>query len=174
MVRAAEAMRWALVTGWGELGGRVYDAWCEFNSRHFGGKLRPLPIFLTTASPYGKMLGWTCCAGPVTHMALLAPRIGTRLVADLNVLLHEMCHQWLHEQGLYPSHDGQPWRELIMRLHHEITGERIWAGPPTVAKDKDRRSVRVNAPDPESGRPSITQGEIARWPYSCGIDLGRL
>jgi hypothetical protein len=36
-----------------DLGGRVADAWEEFNRLYFAGKLRPLPVFLTQVSPYG-------------------------------------------------------------------------------------------------------------------------
>ena len=172
------AMRRALVVGWGELGARVADTWVEFNRLYFGGRLRPLPIFLTPTTPYGKMAGWTCCGGPVTHIALAAPREGKCLVANRGTLLHEMVHQHLHESGRYTSHDGEPWRQEIMRLTKLVTGKEIWAGKYTVAKERmedgSRKSVRLNQPHPESGAPSLGQEAIARWPNSIGVLLEKL
>jgi hypothetical protein len=170
-------MRHALEVGWGDVGGRVADCWAEYNRLYFGGRLRPLPIFLTPSAPYGKRIGWTCCGGAVTHIALCAPRHGTVLVADRCTLLHEMIHQCLHEGGEFPCPDGPhsgPWCREIMRLHRQITGKEIWAGRYTVQKGKDRRSVRGNLPHPDTGRPSIPQAEIARWPHDSGIKLGPL
>jgi hypothetical protein len=88
-----------------------------------------------------------------------------------------MIHQLLHESGEYTKHEGAPWCREIMRLHKQITGTDIWAGPYTVRKVKDgdrRRSVRVNLPEPGTGRPSIGQKEIARWPHGSGINLGAI
>jgi hypothetical protein len=169
----AREMRRALVVGWGRLGARVADCWLGFNRAYFGGRLRPLPIFLTPVSPYGHWVGLTCC-GVVTHIALTAPKQGDLLVAKRGTLLHEMIHQLLFETNEETGHDGEPWRREIMRLHKEITGKEIWAGAYTVFKGKDRKSVRGNKPHPETGAPSLTQGAIARWPHSVGIDLGAL
>src|SRR5262245_53145484 len=84
-----DEMRRALVVGWGEKGARVAECWLEFNTRYFEGRLLPLPIFLTPATPYGKRLAWTCCAREVTHIALAAPGQGQVLIACRSVLLHE-------------------------------------------------------------------------------------
>jgi hypothetical protein len=171
-------MRRALVVGWGELGGRVADCWADYNGRYWGGRLLPLPIFLTPATPYGSRFGWTCCDPQVTHIALACPHKGDVLVATRSTLLHEMTHQGLSEAGLRPDHQGQGWRDEVMRLHRLLTGQEVWAGAYVVAKEKvaggGRQSVRLNRPDPATGRPSLTQGEIARWPRSLGIDLGAL
>ena len=167
-------MRRALVAGWGRLGGRVADYWDEYNRAYFGGRLRPLPIFLTPVSPYGHWVGRTCVSREVTHIALTAPKSGEFLVANRGVLLHEMLHQYLFEWGVCPHHAGGPWRWEIMRLHRQITGREIWAGEYTVVKDKGRKSVRVNRPHPRTGEPSLVQMQIARWPYGTGIDLGPL
>jgi hypothetical protein len=160
----------------------VADCWADYNERYWGGRLRPLPVFLTPATPYGKRLGWTCCEPQVTHIALAypltCPAEGQVLVADRSTLLHEMTHQGLSEAGLCPEHKGQPWRDEVMRLHRLLTGQDIWAGAPTVVKEKDgdgaRRSVRLNRPQPVTGQPSLSQADIARWPGSVGIDLGAL
>jgi hypothetical protein len=128
--------------------------------------------------PYGTKVGWTCCLREVTHIALARPREGTLLVADRGVLLHEMLHQFLHEQGEDVRHAGEPWRREIMRLTLAITGQDIWAGASTVrkvkGKDGTRRSVRGNRPHPETEAPSLSQRAIARWPHSIGLDLGTL
>ena len=171
-------MRRALVAGWGRLGGRVADYWDEYNRAYFGGRLRPLPIFLTPATPFGRRIGWTCCGGAITHIALAAPTRGTVLVADRCTLLHEMVHQHLHEKGEDFKHAGEPWRREIMRLHLALTGREIWAGKSSVGKkiteDGDRVSVRANVPHPETGEASLSQAAIARWPYGARIDLGPL
>jgi hypothetical protein len=170
-------MQRTLFVGWGDQGLRVAQYWLDYNQLYFAGQLQPLPMFLTPCTPYGHMLGWTCCCQTITHIALCAPREGTVLVADRNSLLHEMIHQHLHEQGLYFKHDGAPWRQEIMRLHRQITGKNIWAGKYTVGKKKvgdGFMSVRMNRPDPESGQASISQKKISCWPYSLGINLGAL
>jgi hypothetical protein len=173
-----EEMRRALVVGWGELGERVAQCWRDFNRLYFADELLPLPIFLTATMPYGRMIGWTCCADAVTHIALASPNDGTILVADRGVLLHEMIHQFLHERGERFGHQGEPWRREIMRLHLQITGKTIWAGAYTVGKrpglDGIRRSARFNRPDPATGRESIGQMQIASWPGSLKIRLGSL
>jgi hypothetical protein len=173
-----EEMRRALAAGWGELGERVADCWLDYNRRYFGGQLRPLPIFLTPTSPYGHWVGLTCISAAVTNIALTCPREGEVLVADRGVLLHEMTHQGLFERGISHKHKDQSWCDEIMRLHRLLTGQEIWAGAYTVAKkrtaDGGRSSVRCNRPHPQTGAPSLAQGDIARWPHSVGIDLGRL
>jgi hypothetical protein len=170
-------MRRTLEVGWGQLGLCVADCWVEFNRLYFGGRLLPLPIFLTPVLPYGRCVGQTECCGVVTHIALAAPRQGRFLVADKDTLLHEMLHQFLHEAGENPKHEGMPWCREIMRLTKQITGKDIWAGAYTIRKVRDgqaRRSVRINLPEPGTGRPSIGQRQIARWPDSLGIKLGTL
>jgi hypothetical protein len=82
-----------------------------------------------------------------------------------------MIHAWLNQRGESPKHANQPWRSEIMRLHHEITGRHIVVGRSRVTKvrqaDGPRKSVRV-----QDG--NLAQAVIARWPHSCGIDLGAL
>jgi hypothetical protein len=171
-------MRKALAVGWGYVGERVASAWLEYNRRYFAGELEPLPIFLTPATPYGRMVGWCSCAGGERAIALAAPRRGTKLVADRGTLLHEMVHQLLFERGECTRHAGEPWCRELMRLHKQITGEEVWAGKYTVRKVRTagggRGSVRGNLPHPDTGAPSLIQAQIARWPHSVGIRLGAL
>jgi hypothetical protein len=63
-------MRRALEVGWGDLGARVAEHWLRFNREYFAGRLKPLPVFLTPATPYGQRLGWCCSTPEVTHIAL--------------------------------------------------------------------------------------------------------
>ena len=176
-------MRRFLEIGWGDLGLRVASVWADYNERYFAGRLEPIPILLVSTSPYGHWLGCTYCAHwkKRAHLIQLTwPSAGRVLVADQGVLLHEMIHQHLAERGVTPKHEAQPWCDEIMRVHEAVTGKRIWATPEIVrklAKDKDtgkRKSQRIQAPDPVTGRPSLDRLEIATWPQSVGLQLGRL
>ena len=75
-------------------------------------------------------------------------------------------------------HAHQPWRDEIMRLHLQITGQPIFAGRQKVIKirgqDGKRKSVRVQDERGADGLQPIGQMEIGRWPHDSGIDLGRL
>jgi hypothetical protein len=151
--------------GWGDLGERAVDVWLDYNNRYFGGRLNALPLHFVPTTPYGNLIGWTCCQGAVTHIALCEPREGKHLIADRRTLLHEMIHQGLHESGRNIRHKGQPWRDEIMRLHLLITGQPLWAAARIVGKDEKRKSVARLRPHPETGQLSITQQQIARWPH---------
>jgi hypothetical protein len=110
-------------------------------------------------------------------ITLNVPKLNKHLLADNGVLLHEMCHQCLFERGDDPAHTSPGWRNEIMRLHHQITGATIWAGRSTTARRKMgglSKVVRINKPNADTGQLSLRQGEIARWPNSCGISLGEL
>jgi hypothetical protein len=85
-----------------------------------------------------------------------------------------MIHQYLNQCGEDASHKSDGWRREIMRLHKAITGKELWAGPSKLVR-VDKKVIRINAPQPETGRKSLTQGEIARWPHSVkGVKLGKL
>lgn len=173
-----DEMKRALIKGWGDVGAHTADCWLRFNAQHFEGKLKPLPIFFTPVAPYGKAYAWTCCGGEhLTHIALCRPRLGGKLVADKNTLLHEMIHQHLNESGDDPRHETPGWRAEIMRLHYELTGEKIFAGRSLVKKqlvDGSRKSVRRQETDPTGALRSLSQVEIASWPSSLDIRLGSL
>jgi hypothetical protein len=161
-----------LIIGWGELGRSVARYWKKYNEQYFEDRLQPLPMFLTPVTPYGRFVGWTCTMQDITHICLCAPSIGTILVADKGVLLHEMVHQFLHDNGEYSKHNGEPWRREIMRLNKLLTKKEIWAGASTVIRVKGK-SKRINKPHPATGIASLRQGQIARWPHSVGIKLGK-
>jgi len=167
-----DEMHRCLVKGWGALGSRVAHTWDEFNVTYFGGELRPIPIFLVPCAPFGHWVGITCCLDEVTHIALCRPRNGKSLVADRGVLLHEMIHQSCHQRGVNSKHAGQPWRDTIMRLHKQITGQPLVLVQQKIVKvrqpDGTRKSVRSS---PEG---AVTQGAIARWPHSFGLRFEQL
>jgi len=101
-----------------------------------------VPIALTFTSPYGSWVGLTHCRDRRDHLIeLTAPAKGVALVAGRSTLLHEMVHQCLAERGEPTNHDSESWCREIMRLHQQITGERLWATPERVGKDANRRSV---------------------------------
>lgn len=176
-------MRRFLEIGWGGLGLRVASTWADYNERYFNGKLEPIPILLVSTSPYGHWLGCTYCAHlrRRAHLIQLTwPTQGKVLIADKGVLLHEMIHQGLAENGQSPKHEAEPWCGEIMRIHEAITGRRIWATPDRVVKlpmDKTtgkRKSARIQDDDPVTGAPSLGRMEIATWPHSVGLRLGTL
>jgi hypothetical protein len=165
-----DQMQTFLETGWGPVGLRVAKHWAEFNDRFFGGQIEPTPIVITQTSPHGHWSGLTCGSGSQKRANLIylaLPSQGCQLTADRGVLLHEMLHAFLMQQGLDPHHDGQPWRNGITRLS-QIAGRTIVAMPVKVGKTKDRKSIRIVA------KGSLTQKEISQWPHSAGIDFGRL
>lgn len=165
-------MKLAAGEAWGAFGVGVVDLWAEFNAAYFDNALRPIPIVLTQAQPFGRALAF-CSWGNGRTITLNVPKDHSSLVADANTLLHEMIHQCLFERGEYPSHDGQPWRREIMRLTNQITGAEIWAGPSKTMRENGR-VVRRNAAHPETGMPSLRQMQIACWPHGLGINLGPL
>jgi hypothetical protein len=175
-------MKKFLSIGWGELGASVADSWLSLNKLHFSNRLEPLPIILVSTSPYGRWVGCTYCdaAKRRAHLIQLAmPRQTKALVADRGVLLHEMIHQHLAEQGKSPKHEHKPWCEEIMRLHRAITGNRIYAAPEVVTKTREveprtqkPKSIRVPRRHPVTGSPSIDRMTIATWPHSLALDLG--
>lgn len=175
-------MRLFLKTGWADIGARTADKWLGFNQTYFGGVLLPVPMFFTNTTPFGRRVAHCCGNEECRHIALNMPKTTGHgyyeLVADANTLLHEMIHQHCQQRGLPAAHSKQPWRDEIMRLHFQITGERIFAGGQRVIKERledgRRRSVRVLDNRQAGGLVPIAQAEIARWPHDSGIDLGKL
>jgi hypothetical protein len=170
-----EDMRRFAGVAWGQLGCNIVDKWCEYNQTYFGNELRPIPLVLTQTQPYGHKIGSCSGAGNIARIIQLnVPRETTWLLADNNTLLHEMLHQLLHERGEDAKHAGDGWRREIMRLTKQITGKEIWAGRPKSAR-RNGHVTKINAPHPETGKESLTQAIISRWPHDgLGIDLGEL
>ena len=167
---------------WGPLGAKTVERWVEFNQIYFGGGLRPVPVVITHAQPFGKRLAFCSYAGADRAdgtITLNVPKDHGLLLADNNTLLHEMIHQLLFERGEPAGHHSEGWRREIMRLTKLITGKEIWAGRSMTkrvkgADGKLSKVVRINEPHAD-GRASLRQAEIACWPHDgCGIDLGRL
>jgi hypothetical protein len=159
---------------WGPLGTATVDRWQEFNARYFAGRLRPVPLVITNTLPFGRRSAF-CSYDPSASgrtITLNVPKDHQALLADNDTLLHEMVHQALFERGTDAAHASAGWRGEIMRLHEIITGSKIWAGR-SVTKRIDGKVVRINEPR-NDGTVSMTQGSIARWPHSVGINLGRL
>jgi hypothetical protein len=92
--------------------------------------------------------------------------------ADNGVLLHEMIHQFLQERDEDPKHMG---RALVAGDYAPDEGHHrdIWAGKSKTVRQGEK-VVRMNAPRPVTGEPPLGQADIASWPHSIGIDLGRL
>jgi hypothetical protein len=89
-----------------------------------------------------------------------------------------MVHQALFEAGEDAAHMSEGWRREIMRLHQEITGRGIWAGRSMTkrvqgADGKLSKVIRINEPGPNREE-SLGQAEIAVWPGSTSIKLGKL
>lgn len=173
---SVEDMRRFAGEAWGELGVNVVEQWCRFNASYFGSVLRPVPLVITHAQPFGKRLAY-CSYNPGTGgrtITLNVPKDHDKLLADNNTLLHEMVHQFLFERGEDAAHLGSGWRREIMRLTKQITGKDVWAGRSMTARC-DKRVVRINAPHPETKEPSLPQAIIARWPHDAfDINFGYL
>jgi hypothetical protein len=171
-----EDMRRFAGEAWGPLGVAVVERWCAFNDAYFDGALRPIPLVITNAQPFGKRLAF-CSYNPDSGgrtITLNVPKHHQTLVADNNTLLHEMVHQFLHERGEYSKHNGAPWRREIMRITKLINGADIWAGASKSVRQGDNVK-RMNVAHPETGEPSLPQKAIARWPHDgFGIDFGAL
>jgi hypothetical protein len=172
----AEMLNYA-TEAFGPLGFNAVKTWSAYNKRFFGNTLRPIPLIITQAQPFGRRAAFCSfsrsSAGKELGrtITLNAPSDHNVLVADRGTLLHEMIHQFLFERGADPTHTG--WRHEIMRLDHMLTGEQIWAGPSRTMRIEGK-VVRRNMGH-EDGRVSLSQGEIARWPHCRpGIELGAL
>jgi hypothetical protein len=159
---------------WGTLGLKIVERWAMFNADYFDGALKPIPLVITNAQPFGKR--WAFCSPGGIYgrsITLNIPTVNEILRADNNILLHEMIHQFLVERDENPAHDGEPWRREIMRLTRAIKGVDIWAGPSKTVRLAGK-VVRMNIAHPDSRKPSLTQKQIAMWPRDMGIDFGRL
>lgn len=166
-------MRLAVMTehakeAYGPLGAALCATWAQFNRAYFWNALKPIPLILTQAHPYGRG-GGACMTTPAPGgraIVLSLSKDGERYVADNGALLHAMIHQWLADMGEDASHAGEPWRREIMRLHLQIAGKKIWAGRSKAmrAPVEEGGGVYRGNEDGPKGERSITQAEIAAWP----------
>jgi hypothetical protein len=51
-------MQKSATEAWGPLGSNAVARWSEFNGKYFSGKLRPIPLVITNAQPYGRRLAF--------------------------------------------------------------------------------------------------------------------
>jgi hypothetical protein len=141
---------------------------------------RRLELVITHTQPFNRRLAF-CSYNPGTlgrTITVNVPQHHRSLLADNGVLLHEMIHQALFEAGEHAAHDSEGWRREIIRLSKAIAGQEIWAGRSITKRvlgedGKLSKVVRINAPGP-NGERSLGLDEIARWPHTIGIRLGRL
>ncbi len=158
-------VRTILYSAFGQTGAAIADAWAHYSETYWNGTLEPCPIFLPAATPYGRWNG--LCTYTARHVINLQLKYGQSDEDMRNVLLHEMVHQALVEQGVNPKHDDTPWCEEIMRISRDHFGERFWAAPSKVDRINGKcQRVQPNGPD---GAMSLPLPEIARWPFSVGI-----
>jgi hypothetical protein len=167
--------RAALENLWGDAGIWAADTWTRLNATHFDGRARYHGV-VWGLTPHGHHLGHTSNPGGriTLHPALLDPqtdawkirdRLGTRFAAD--VLLHEMIHALLGDEGYAPTgradedscHNNPRWCTEIVRITPQLQLPPIMAVPvkPRRVNGKVRR-------EPLDGH--LSRDAIARWPYS--------
>jgi hypothetical protein len=155
-------------TGWGSLGEQTHDAFELFNAAFFSEKIKPTPITLVSATPYGHWVGLTHCRPKGAGLIELQYNAVKQSMGKC-VLLHEMIHAFLSQKGLSPAHAKKPWCQEIVRIS-KLLGHPIWAAPGRVGKvkiDGEWKSKRFSGdPCPETGKQSLTQTEISQWPNS--------
>jgi hypothetical protein len=150
-----------------ELGRKTVGLWRQYNVDYFGGSLHPTPVLYVPTSPYGH---WVGCFYRDANIYLMHPSPKRTWAFVRGVLLHEMTHQKLAQDGLDTKHAGEPWCTEIMRLSRML-GRDIWAGKYIVKKVKGK-SVRANKPKPASSTATreLNQYEISRWPYTINLE----
>jgi hypothetical protein len=155
----------ALITAehaFGDKGRQTIELWQQYNLAYFGGQLRPTPIIYVPTSTYGHWIG-LCHTNHPAERADLIYLMRKDWETVRGALLHEMVHQALVESARDSKHDGQPWRDEIMRISRDHFGILFHAGRIKVTKEKGtRKSIKVNEGD-------LTQGQIASWPDSVNI-----
>ena len=173
---AAGDMR--LMCGWqlGQEGEQLADLWVAFNKLGWGGKLQPAPITFPATLPYGHAIGQAHYGEDGRDFIDL--QYGLSMQMKVDVLLHEMVHQYLFQTNQNPRHNAIPWCREIMRLSVLFWGKEIWAAPSTVGKvvvgHKDGKQVRQSArrqPASPTGIPSASMEDIKRWPDSFGLHV---
>ncbi len=183
-IRISKSDRDALENLWDKAGAWAADTWADLNRHCFDGQLRYQGIVFGL-TPHAGRLGHTSPSGRITlHSALLDPRdeetvwslpvamMGTGYAAD--VLVHEMVHAWLFQQGIQSdeSHNCQPWCEQITRI-----SPRLGLGQIRVEPVRPRRVANpARETDPTAAKTIVvrkerdgflSQRQLAYWPHSC-------
>lgn len=158
-------VRNVLHISFGERGARIADTWQQYNDAYWQGQLKPVPIFLPAATPYGHWIG--CCTHSQGQVINIQLKYGLNEQKITNTLLHEMVHQFLVESGQKPDHNARPWCKEIMRISRDYFDVEFWAAPAQPRKFEGR-SVRVQKKS-DKGEESISRMAIASWPISVGI-----
>jgi hypothetical protein len=162
-----KADRGALENLWNSAGGWIADTWTRLNNDHFDGQAKYHGV-VWGLTPHGGRLGHTYSSnGRITlHPALLDPQsdawdIGDQLGAKFaeHVLLHEMIHAYLGDQGLDPDHNGDPWCAEIMRITPQLGLDPIKAEPV--------KPRRINGKVTRRARDGfLSRDDISRWPHT--------
>lgn len=151
----------------GDEGELLSKVWQGLNQDWFYGKLNPLPIFITNVFPYGSAIA-RCFGNPkfsIAHHIEIKESLDEQKKVD--VLLHEMIHQFLFESNEKSDHNAKPWCREIMRLGKEIWDYEFFASPSVPRKvtvDGVRRSYR------EQKEGSIELKQISGFPLSLKLN----
>ncbi|WP_415409791.1 hypothetical protein ACLM45_13560 [Synechococcus sp. A10-1-5-9] len=138
----------------------LYDVWQSVNDRIFNGSLKPIPLIIGL-SGHGKHAGF--CAPD--HIAL-QPK--TYASGDWGgVLLHEMCHQADHQEGIeYVSigrvsniHNSTAWCDRINGVMQQ-TGDKRFAAP----YKRNRTGEMVATAEAPAGLTLIPFDQLKCWP----------
>lgn len=121
----------------GSLGRQTVALWKRYNHDYFNGLLESTPVLYVPTSPWG---AWVGCFTRDRNIYLMCPGEKRSWGYVRGVLLHEMLHQFLEQSGKDVGHDGEPWRQEIMRLS-QIFGKHIWAGNIPFVRSAENRNA---------------------------------
>jgi hypothetical protein len=187
------AMKAAAEVYWPGLGGKVADQFREWNKELFDGKLRPAPMVISRMSSiHGHWFPLLDRSADqrigtevhlVTQVRAYMPPTAVPFVRRAD-LLRGMMDRLQTQDGLVPWQGNSPeWCQLVMNLHHRLTGERIWCAPvrevTVPQQDLGKGLYRpaethiLQENDPRTGAESLPRNKIVAWPGSV-MDLGRI
>jgi hypothetical protein len=175
-----EDYRQAAALLWGEAGDFAAAEFARLNREHFAGSIPPMPVIIGLTA-FGRCIGLT----RADQDWLAAPRItlapelfngnhrtaaGPRIVSD--VLVHEMVHAALMFRGEDPSHNGEPWCQMISELSPALLGHEVTARPvlprrvPNPERETDPsapKTIVVRLAEPGT----LARAELATWPHTA-------
>lgn len=144
----------------------AYAEFEKYNDLHFGNELIPCPMICVPVAPYGH---WVGLARKHAGGAIYIQATGStdalygNTLKQSHIILHEMIHHLLFQQGRNSEHNATPWCAEIMRIGKEMGLPDFWASPSQPRK-RDGRSVRMQKPR-KDGMASISLNQIARFPH---------